>query len=746
MKKRKIWFWLMTVTSIIYILWRLFFTIPLEAGIVSLVAGIVLFSAELISTLEAVIHYICMSKENETDFPVISETDYPHVDVLIATYSEETDLLFKTVNGCIHMDYPDKSKVHIYLCDDNDRPAVARLARDMGVGYFGLSDNELAKAGNLNHALTKTDSPLIVTLDADMIPRSNFLMETVPYFALPEMIRDDGVWRKRTEEEMDPDYKIGFVQTPQSFYNPDLFQFNFFAETNIPNEQDYFFREVNVGRTSSNSAIYAGSNTVISRKALEECGGIRTKTITEDFATGIDIQAKGYTCLAIDKVLASGLAPDDFPNLIKQRQRWGRGCVQTIRSFKFWLSKLPILAKLSYFSCLLYWWTFIRRIVYILSPILFTVFGVLAVKIDIWGILLIWLPSYLIYNHSLKILSGKIRDQKWSNIVDTILCPYMILPILAETLGLRMKRFFVTNKEKTVSRSAKIIYAIPHMILLAATLVGVYFNVKQMVLYCNLLGLVVLFWLFMNVYFLIMAIFFLLGRINYRSDERFYAELPISFNIGERTVVCKTCDISESGLSFKTDFPEFINGVKAYTIRDGKWSATVKGEVVHVTQQGNQWKYSVKLQPLTFEEKQDYDQIVYDRFPAWATEIKTTALKDLLLFFRKKTARSLPSKRSLPRILLDCNLETKDGDMVRVADYNYQYITISEGKSSSEFTVKLGHVILRLIKNETVALPKDNLYEVENWESVSASAELHEELKKLLSGEVSIEKELSTVS
>ena len=84
--------------------------------------------------------------------------------------------------------------------------------------------------------------------------------------------------------------------------------------------------------------------------------------------------------------------------------------------------------------------------------------------------------------------------------------------------------------------------------------------------------------------------------------------------------------------------------------------------------------------------------------------------------------------------------------MVKVADYNYQYITISEGKPSNEFTVKLGHVILRLIKSETAALAKDNLYEIENWESVSASAELHEELKKLLLGEVSIEKELSTVS
>ena len=73
----------MTVTSVICILWRLFFTLPLHAGIVSLIAGIALFSAEFISMLEAVIHYICMSKDHAPEFPVIEEADYPHVDVMI---------------------------------------------------------------------------------------------------------------------------------------------------------------------------------------------------------------------------------------------------------------------------------------------------------------------------------------------------------------------------------------------------------------------------------------------------------------------------------------------------------------------------------------------------------------------------------------------------------------------------------------------------------------------------------------
>ena len=733
MKHKKLWFWLMTVTSVIYILWRLFFTLPLHAGVVSLIAGIALFSAEFISMLEAVIHYICMSKDHAPEFPVIEESDYPHVDVLIATHSEDADLLFKTLNGCKHMEYPDPAKVHIYLCDDNDRPEMAKLAQDMGVGYFGLSGNKLAKAGNLNHALSKTDSPLVVTFDADMIPRSNFLMETVPYFFLPEMILDHGEWRKRTEDEIDPDYKIGFIQTPQSFYNPDLFQFNFYAEHNIPNEQDYFFKEVNLGRNSSNSAIYAGSNTVISRRALEEVGGIRTKTITEDFATGIDIQAEGYTCFAIDKVLASGLAPDDFPNLLKQRQRWGRGCVQTIRSLKFLFGKLPLLSKLSYLSCLLYWWTFLRRIVYILSPILFTVFGVLVVKTDIWGILLIWLPSYLIYNHSLRLLSGKVRDQKWSNIVDTILCPYMIIPIMAETFGIRMSTFSVTNKTKSVSRSAKIIYAIPHMILLAASIVGIYFSVKFMLLYKSILGLVVLFWLCMNTYFLMMAIFFLLGRINYRSSERFRVEIPIRFSVGTRQVNAVTCDISEHGLSFLTDFPEFLYGTVAFELQDRQWSARVPGEIVHVAKAGDRWRYSVKLADLSLEEKQNYDQIVFDRVPTLATEIKTNAAKDLQVFFKRKTASAVLSQRKLPRIVLDASLQTESGKPIHVSNYNYQYMLLTGEVPDSEFDLRMGSITLHLKKTPEALGGKEKLFEIENWEHVSASSELHEALVALIS-------------
>lgn len=81
-------------------------------------------------------------------------------------------------------------------------------------------------------------------------------------------------YRRRTEEEKKDIKKIGLVQTPQSFYNPDLFQFNLFLERGIPNEQDFFSREINIMRNASNTVAYTGSNTILLREAMDRMGFI----------------------------------------------------------------------------------------------------------------------------------------------------------------------------------------------------------------------------------------------------------------------------------------------------------------------------------------------------------------------------------------------------------------------------------------------------------------------------------------
>ena len=99
-----------SITAFIYIFWRLFFTIPTQHGMISLIVGLSLAIAETIGVIEAFSHYKSLSLKKEPERPQIPVDLYPHVDVFIATHSESTELLYKTVNGCIHMEYPDKVK------------------------------------------------------------------------------------------------------------------------------------------------------------------------------------------------------------------------------------------------------------------------------------------------------------------------------------------------------------------------------------------------------------------------------------------------------------------------------------------------------------------------------------------------------------------------------------------------------------------------------------------------------------
>ena len=64
--------------------------------------------------------------------PLIPQSWYPDIDVIVATHNEPVELLYKTVNALTYMDYPDKSKVHIYIADDGNRPEMGKLAQQFG--------------------------------------------------------------------------------------------------------------------------------------------------------------------------------------------------------------------------------------------------------------------------------------------------------------------------------------------------------------------------------------------------------------------------------------------------------------------------------------------------------------------------------------------------------------------------------------------------------------------------------------
>ena len=391
--------------TLIYLGWRIVYSIPFESGPVAVVANIILLFVEVFGFIESLVLYRNLLGLRNHPLPEIPDDAWPAVDIFIATYNEPADLLQKTINGCKHLKYPDLSKVHVWVCDDNRRPEMRALAEEMGVGYFDRPDNEGAKAGNLNHAMGLTSAPYIVTLDADMIVKSDFLLKTIPYFVDVE-IREAGL----PEEER---LHLGLLQTPQAFYDPDVFQYALYSEKRAPNEQDFFYRTIEPAKTATNSVIYGGSNTVLSRKALNDAGGFFTESITEDFATGLLIESAGYLSLATPEPLASGQSPHSFSEHIKQRTRWGRGVIVTARKMKIWRRKnLTLSQKLNYWSSVVYWYSPIKNMIYLLSPLLFAVLSIPVFSCNWLELLVFWLPMFVLQDVCLRVrIRRHLHDQ-----------------------------------------------------------------------------------------------------------------------------------------------------------------------------------------------------------------------------------------------------------------------------------------------------------------------------------------------
>ena len=431
---RKIILLISSWITLIYLGWRIVFSIPTDAGVLPSICSLVLLVVEILGSLESL--SLCMNLFGMRDHPLpeIPEEAYPEVDVFIATYNEPVDLLRRTVNGCRHMKYPDPAKVHIWICDDNRRETMRALADEMKVGYFDRPDNKGAKAGNLNHAMSLTTAPYIVTFDADMIPKSDFLLKTIPYFVDLELQNQSLPEEKQSH--------LGFLQTPQSFYQPDIYQYALYSERRVPNEQDFFYRTIEPSRTFTNSVIYGGSNTVLSRRALEDAGGFYTGSITEDFATGILIQEQGYVTLAIPEPLASGQTPQSFSEHVKQRSRWGRGVIVTIRKLKLWKQKsLTLPQKISYWSSSVYWYSPIKNMVYVLSPLMFAIFGIPVFHCNWLELLVFWLPMFVIQDVNLRTNSKGRISMKWTGVYETSMMPHLFFPILKEFFGITMTSF-----------------------------------------------------------------------------------------------------------------------------------------------------------------------------------------------------------------------------------------------------------------------------------------------------------------
>ena len=413
-----------------YILWRSLSTLnvadPLN-GFFSL--G--LFFLEMLmlasSTLQLFLMLRMKNRRREADLlanQVLDGSFQPSVDILIPTYDEPVFILRRTIIGCQAIEYANKK---IYLLDDTRRTEVKQMAAELGCEYITRPDNRYAKAGNLNHAIAKTNSELIVVFDADFVPTQNFLTRTVGFFQ---------------------DENVALVQTPQSFYNTDPIARNLGLENILTPEEEVFYRQIQPIRDGAGSIICSGTSFVVRRSALEAVGGFVTDSLSEDYFTGIRLSAKGYRLVYLDEKLSAGLAAENISAHAIQRLRWARGTLQAffIKANPLTIPGLRPIQRLAHFEGLLHWFTSISRVGFLIIPLAYSFLGVIPLRANTAELVYFFLPYYLVQLTVFSWLNYRSRSALLSDIYTLVLTFPLALTVIQVMLNPFSKGFKVTPK------------------------------------------------------------------------------------------------------------------------------------------------------------------------------------------------------------------------------------------------------------------------------------------------------------
>lgn len=413
-----------------YLLWRSLSTLNLSTPLNG-TFSLGLYLMELVGWLGSLIQLVLIlrirDRKHQADAAAqaVLQGEYvPTIDVMIPTYDEPAFILRRTIIGCQALDYPRKT---VYLLDDTRRPEIHALAQELGCEYLTRPDNAHAKAGNLNHAIAHTQGELIASFDADFVPTRNFLQRTVGFFQNP---------------------KVGLVQTPQSFYNPDPIARNLGLEDVLTPEEEVFYRQIQPMRDGSGSVVCSGTSFVVRRQALEANGGFVTDSLSEDYFTAVQLAAQGNEIIYLNEKLSAGLAAENIAAHATQRLRWARGTLQAffIQSNPLTIPGLTPIQRLGHFEGLLHWFSSIPRIVFLLMPLAYAFLGVIPLRATAQEVMYFFLPFYLVQITVFAWLNHRSRSALLSDVYSLVLVFPIALTTIQALLNPFAKSFKVTPK------------------------------------------------------------------------------------------------------------------------------------------------------------------------------------------------------------------------------------------------------------------------------------------------------------
>lgn len=342
-----------------------------------------------------------------------------------------------------------------------------------------------AKAGNINYALFsgETTGQFVLTLDADHIPKPQFLQRVLPYFYSYNL--STGNYDSN---------RIAFVQTPQDFYN-------------LPPGDPYghrahlFYGPIQQGKDGLNSAFYTGTNAVLRREALVSVGlkyftqavaqnkhllkdftligGMSSSSITEDMNTAMRLHGAGWKSVYHHELLAEGLAPDDLASTLQQRLRWAQGTIQVLVQENPWTKPgLSFWQRLQYFQTMYSYFSGFATVVLIACPIIFFFTGITPIHTYGADFIIHFAPAFIINRLTFLMVTWGIPAREiWRAEQYAIaLFPLFIQAVLS-VFTKRSIKFKVTPKERQSGIYLNLV--MPQLIVCGLTILGILYSLVR---------------------------------------------------------------------------------------------------------------------------------------------------------------------------------------------------------------------------------------------------------------------------
>ncbi len=271
------------------------------------------------------------SKSNNTtmETPAPWNGDYPTVMIQLPIFNEQY-VVERLLRNVSKMDYP-ADKLTIQLLDDsNDETSaiaakvVAELRKEgHNITHVQRPDRVGFKAGALEYGMGLDKAEFIAIFDADFLPRADFVKKVLAYFADP---------------------KVGMVQTRWEHINADYSIITKLMAFAIDNH----FSVEHGGRQASDGFInFNGTGGMWRRKTIEEAGGWRSDTLTEDLDLSFRSQILGWKFIFAENITTPSELPVQMSAVRSQQFRWTKGAAETGRKTlsNLWTSSAPLGTK-----------------------------------------------------------------------------------------------------------------------------------------------------------------------------------------------------------------------------------------------------------------------------------------------------------------------------------------------------------------------------------------------------------------